>query len=271
MAKIFSFASWNVEHFTGKPDRADRIVSLLTEKNPDVFAIYEVEGKDVFTPLLEKLPDHSFTLTEHTIQRNMEILIGVRRSMQFFVTQREEFQSTVPTLRPGALVTLRINGAYYSLLFLHTKSADDARSWGLRTDMFRRTASLKRTLDDVTAPDPANFICLGDLNTMGLTATYNDISDLTADQEIESLERRMSAVNMRRLGKTHEASWWNGSPNYSPSRLDHVFAAEHLQFKQTNGSEVEVFGWPEKATENEKKDWIENFSDHALLYAEVHD
>ena len=30
-----------------------------------------------------------------------------------------------------------------------------------------------------------------------------------------------------------------------------------------------VFGWPEKTTEAEQRDWIDDFSDHALLYGQV--
>jgi endonuclease/exonuclease/phosphatase family metal-dependent hydrolase len=136
--------------------------------------------------------------------------------------------------------------------------------------MFQHVASLKRILDkDATAGDPSAFICLGDLNTMGLSAAYNDVSDLKEDQEIQFLEKRMTRVKMRRLSKTYEASWWNGKDNYQPAKLDHVFAAEHLKFKKFGNSEVEVIGWPQEPTKNNMRDWIEKYSDHALLYGEI--
>jgi hypothetical protein len=47
----------------------------------------------------------------------------------------------VSVLRPGALLTLRINNVNYPILFLHLKSKDDPRSFGLRDDMER----LKKT------------------------------------------------------------------------------------------------------------------------------
>jgi endonuclease/exonuclease/phosphatase family metal-dependent hydrolase len=270
MTKILSFASWNVEHFHGNPDRVSRVVNLLKEKDPDVFAIYEVQGKHVYFDLMEKLPTHSFTITENTQQSNMEILVGVRNVIPSFVTQREEFRGKVPTLRPGALATLRINSEDYSILFLHVKSYPDPRSWGLRDDMFKHASSLKRKLDkNVGSEESANFICLGDLNTMGLNATFNDISDLSGDQEIDVLEKRMTSVKMRKLKKTHDESWWNGKDNYDPSKLDHVFAANQLNFKKFGEDEVQVVGWPEKETKEQKKEWIDKYSDHALLYAEV--
>jgi hypothetical protein len=200
----------------------------------------------------------------------MEILVGVRRTIASFVTQREEFRSKVPTLRPGALATLRIGEENYSLLFLHVKSFPDPRSWGLRDDMFKHAASLKRTLDKIAGPDQrAHFICLGDLNTMGLNAPHNEISDLTADQEIDVLTRRMRHAKMRKLQKTYPATWWNGKHTYSPGKLDHVFASEHLAFQKFGDDEVLVVGWPQKDTEVEQRDWIDTFSDHALLYGQV--
>lgn len=269
MAKVLSFASWNVEQFHGKPDRVERVVKLLTDHNPDVFAIFEVKGKDVFSRLMSQMPSHAFTITEST--GPIEILVGVRRSIQSFVTQRDELQSKVPTLRPGALATLRHDGDDYSFLFLHPKSFADPRDWGLRDDMFAHAASLKRSLDKNAGDGQrANFVLLGDLNTMGLNAPWNDKSDLDADEELTFLENRMASVKMVRLEKTHEASWWNGKDKPpGPSKLDHVFAAEHLKFKRFNGKPIKVIGWPELPTKDEQRAWIDEFSDHALLLGQI--
>lgn len=82
-----------------------------------------------------------------------------------------------------------------------------------------------------------------------------------------------AAVNgMRRLPKTHAETWWNGKDNWAPSSLDHVFAADHLNFRSfAGGAEIEVSGWVEETTPAAKKDWIENFSDHAMLYGKIVD
>ena len=273
MAKVLSFASWNVEHFRGKPARVDRVVDLLASKNPDVFAIYEVYGTQVFDALMSKMSSHSFFLTENTKENDMEILVGFRKSLSVFVTKREEFRSKVPTLRPGALAAIRKNGDDYGFLFLHAKSFPDPRSWGLRDDMFKHAASLKRKLDKGSgAGKTAKFVCLGDLNTMGLNAAYNPLSDLTGDQEIEFLAKRMASAKMRMLEKTHPLSWWNGKEKYAPgSKLDHVFADNALTFKKfSGGAEVEVIGWPEKPTTAQQRTWIDQFSDHAMIYGEIH-
>lgn len=268
MAKLFSFASWDVEHFNGDPTRVERVVGLLVEHDPDVFAIFEVKGRDVFSGLMSRMPTHSFTITESSSP--IEILVGVRRTIPAFVTQRDELQSKVPTLRPGALATLRHDGEDYPFLFLHPKSFDEPRDWGLRDDMFAHAASLKRKLDKAVGADRrANFIVMGDLNTMGLNAPWNDKSDLDADEELRFLEKRMRSVKMARLEKTHEASWWNGKANPGPSKLDHAFAADHLGFKRFGGKPIKVIGWPELQTEAEQMQWIESFSDHAMLFGQL--
>ncbi|UCD52391.1 MAG: hypothetical protein JSW27_07090, partial [Phycisphaerales bacterium] len=109
----------------------------------------------------------------------------------------------------------------------------------------------------------------GDLNTMGLNAAFNKKSDLAGDEEIASLTKRMKSVKLTALQKSHEASWWNGKDNWAPSKLDHVFAAEHLKFKDFGGYQVKMVGWPDRSTKAQQRSWIDNYSDHALLYAEI--
>lgn len=155
-------------------------------------------------------------------------------------------------------------------LFLHPKSFESPMDWGLRDDMFAHAASLKRKLDKAVGPGRrANCIVMGDLNTMGLNAAWNDKSDLEADEEIAFLERRMRSVKMIRLPKTHEASWWNGKAKPGPAKLDHAFAAEHLHFKHFDGKPIKVIGWPELTDATERRRWIETFSDHAMLFGQI--
>jgi len=273
MAKILSFASWNVEHFSGEHARVERVVQLLDDLDPDVFALYEVKSGTVYDALMDGMPRHAFTITENTTNPlATETLVGVRRSIQHFVTQREEFKSKVPSLRPGALATLRKGGQDYCFLFLHVKSFPDPRAWGLRDNMFKHAASLKRALDK-RAPEgeDANLLVLGDLNTMGLNAPYNDISDIDGAQELGFLGRRMRAVDMKLLEKTHADSWWNGKDHWDPSGLDHVFASDHLNFRAFDGAHVQVVGWPAEPTPARQRAWIERYSDHALLFGELRD
>lgn len=273
MAKILSFLSWNVENFHNEPARVNRVVDKLVEKNPDIFGLYEVKGADVFNALVTKMPQYSFFVTESP--GIPEILVGHKNSVSVFVTQRDEIQSKVPTLRPGALATAHVNGVNYALLFLHLKSFPEPRDWGLRDDMFKHVANLKRALDKLApAGKKADFVALGDINTMGMKAAYNNELDITGAQELEFVDNRMTAnVNgMRRLSKTHNNTWWNKNDKPGPSSLDHVFASNHMKFKKfSSGAEVEVTGWVNETTDVKKKEWINKFSDHSILFGEIHD
>lgn len=268
MAKLFSFASWNVEQLNNVKSSSGRITQFPVESGPpDVFGIFEVRGSQVFSDFVEQMPSHQFFITEDL--GPIEILIGVSRDFQAFLTQRAEFKSQIPTLRPGALLTLKVNDEFYSLLFLHLKSFAEARSWGLRDDMITHVRNLKGALDKATDQD-AKFIALGDLNTMGMNLPHSD-RDEPADEEISRWGTKLKYRDMRLLPKTHQSTWWNGKDNWEPSNLDHVFASENLSFAAFgNGAEIDVRGWPTLSTTAKQRDWIEKHSDHALLYGEVH-
>src|SRR4249919_359003 len=107
VTKAFSLASWNVEHFKNPDSRVDRVVDFLANLTPDVFALYEVEGKEVFDALVTKMPSYSFHITEG--QEVQEILVGVASNLTSFFTQKLEFKSGMQFLRPGALLTLTID------------------------------------------------------------------------------------------------------------------------------------------------------------------
>jgi len=79
----------------------------------------------------------------------------------------------------------------------------------------------------------------------------------------------MRSVQMIRLPKTHEASWWNDKEKPGPSKLDHAFAAEHLRFQHFDGKPIKVVGWPTLNDDTERRRWIEAFSDHALLFGQI--
>ncbi len=271
MTKAFSLASWNVEHFRGKERRTDRVVRFLSDQKADVFALYEVEGKTVFRDLVTRMPGYQFHITEGP--QVQEILVGVKRNLTAFFTQRVTFKSGVQFLRPGALLTLTIDGADYSILFLHTKSSSKPIGLGVRDDQFSRAFKFKKVLDKAAqkasgAGAKTNFLFLGDFNTMGMKYPFE--KDIDAALELKNLDRNAKKVKMRRLTKTSSATWWNGpGSNFAPADLDHVIAAEHLSFRQFSGKEIRVKGWPELDTPAKQGDWIKKHSDHGLLFLEV--
>jgi len=267
MAKAFSLVSWNVEHFSGEKERSSRVIEYLEKQNPDVFALYEVEGKEVFANVFEMMPGYQFHITEGP--QTQEVLVGVKHKFTVFFTQKVEFRSGVRALRPGALLTLDLNGVYYSILFLHTKSSSFPIGLGIRDDQFRRAFKFKKLLDKLAGgTGKANFMFLGDLNTMGMNYPFK--KNIDANLELKKLDRESKKVKMRRLTKNKPYTWWNGpGSRYKPGDLDHVIASEQLRFRQFKAADIDVRGWPAFPSESTQKDWIENYSDHGLLYLVV--
>lgn len=276
MEKAFSVASWNVEHFGAKgeskhPKKPIAFpIDFLVQQNPDIIALYEVRSSVIFRPLVEAFPDYQFHITEGS--QTQEILIGIRNNFSGFVTQKIEFKSSQPGLRPGVLVTLRIDEAYYPILFLHLKSLTDPKGFGLRDEMLKLALKFRMRLDVAAGgKGKANYLFVGDLNTMGLDYPYTQ-HDISAEMEINELKRRARhyTKKMMVLEKSEENTWWGGSTSkLGPSNLDHVVAADHLMFKDFRGAQVDVRGWPQEATDAAKDTWVEKYSDHALLYFEV--
>jgi hypothetical protein len=269
MAKAFSVVSWNVEHFKNTGSKVADVVALLQSVNPDVFALYEVEGSEVFGELTQRMPGWQFHITEGP--QVQEILVGVRGGLTAFFTQKVEFKTGNQSLRPGALLTLTVADKHYPLLFLHTKSGDSPIGWGIRDDMLERALDFSKVLQKSggEGAGPANYIFLGDLNTMGMRYLIKD-RNIPATTELEKLDRLAAKFAMARLGKDSPATWWNGSKSSIPaSDLDQVVAAKHLKFRLFDGTPIKVLGWPKEPTDAAKDAWIAKFSDHGLLYFEV--
>lgn len=279
MKTVLSVVSWNVEHFkkpaasaTVKEKKAfnarrTRVIEFLSRFEPDVIALYEVEGKEVFTDLTAILPGYNFHITEGP--QTQEILIGVRHGISAFFTQKLEFKSGGSYLRPGALLTITLDERY-TLLFLHTKSGNDPRGFGLRDDMLKRAIQFRKVLNkSEQAAEGANYLFMGDLNTMGMYYPYD--SSINVDVELKRNDNFASRYyGMKRLKKSHLYTYCNGSTSSIPkSDLDHVYASKHLKFRTFADSEVQVAGWVDTASDAELDKWIRDYSDHSLIYLEI--
>ncbi len=272
MAKIFSVASWNVEHFKQDRDRVARVVGFLSAQNPDVFGLYEVEGATIFDDLVKTMPGYTFQITEGS--QTQEILIGVRKGLTAFITQRVEFRSGTTHMRPGQLVTIVKGGTSYMLLFLHLSSGADPRGMGLRDDMIDRAFEFRKVLDaKAGGTGKAHYIFLGDLNTMGMEYPFERA--IPAETELRKWDAVAKRRGMTRLAKSQDASWSNGSKSrIPPSALDHVVATTNLKFRKFprlagGTAEVDLRGWAGETTDAARDAWIKSFSDHSLLYFEL--
>jgi Endonuclease/Exonuclease/phosphatase family len=283
MPKIFSVASWNVENLNSDAARVKRIAEFIKGQHggpqnvPDIFALYEIRGKDIYFEFMKQFPDHRFHLTEG--KQSQEIFIAVHKKFQTFSTQRLEFKVKREYQRPGLLLSLSRNNSHYSLLFLHIKSGANPEDFGLRDAAMISAFNLKKALDN-SIGGQSNFIFLGDLNTMGINdpVPYSKQLDFSPLEEVVRLKDWAGKRDMEVLSKdktlvdgvSEEVTWYNGSSSYIPTNLDHVVISEHMKIKDENGSldNVTILGWP-KLQKNAWNNWFNDYSDHALLYFEV--
>lgn len=201
----------------------------------------------------------------------------MRKTLTAFITQRTEFRSGTTHMRPGQLVTITKDGETYCLLFLHFASGTDPRGMGLRDDMLARAFDFRRPLDKKAGGDlKAKYIFMGDLNTMGLEYPFD--KSIPAAIELQKWDRygNRTKIQMRRLVKTHDATWFNGSTSpLPPSNLDHVYASTNLSFRMftrpSDGgvAQVSVRGWVDQPTSAKKDEWISKFSDHSIIFLEI--
>ena len=270
MAKAFSVASWNVEHFQNREPQNEGRIAFLAAQKPDVTALYEAEGAEMWRELMAGFPRYSFFITEGV--NTQEILLGIGPRVTAFVTQKIEFQSRDAYMRPGAFLTVRAGATNYSMLFMHVASMRDPRGFGLRSDMLDKAFEFKDVIDRA-AGGAANFMFLGDLNAMGLDYVFGktgarlDRVEVSAEQELGRLHHEAGKRKMRVLPKSHTMTW--RSKGNLRSDLDHVVAADHLRFRRFGDAEVDVRGWPTLPDDAAQQKWNEDFSDHALLYFEV--
>lgn len=274
--------SWNIEHFNGgggidpatkaaRKNRVKDVVTFLSTQDPDIFGISEVEGSLVFQEFTRNLPGYTFHITEG--EQSQEILIGCRNTLTAFFTQRNEFKRNNPYLRPGALLTITVGTVDIPILFAHLKSMPSPEGFGLRDAMFEKVFNLKKALDKASkglSGGPANFIVLGDMNTMGFDYERSDF-DIPSDDEIRIITNRFKRRKMKALEKSNPTTFNNGSQSkYPKTNLDHVFAANHLDFvQQPGGFDVRVMGWAEIQNVSGQDAWIEKFSDHAPIAFEL--
>ena len=270
--------AWNIEHFNGsggvdannrdkRLNRVADVIELIKAAEVDVFGLSEVEGSDVHQTITAAMPGFTFHLTEG--RQSQEILIGARNGLTTFFSQRDEFKRSNPFLRPGALLTVTLDGVHVPILFVHLKAMSKPEGFGLRDAMFDKVFNLKKKLDETSQANsgaPASFIFVGDMNTVGMN--YDGVKfDIPGPDEVGQVIANFSRRGMRHLSKSHNVTFSNGSRSSdAPSDLDHVFAAEHLRFKAAAGAaEVAVGGWAAETTADAQDDWIAKFSDHAPL------
>lgn len=271
------FLSWNVRHFKGDEARASDVVSLISDMEPDVFALLEFKAKSVMRSLMfDSFPEYDFAITDS--RQGTEIIAGYKRGRfrQTIWTQKREFLAGNEFLRPGGLLTVNDEGQLLNFLFLHTDSGTGRADYDNRQEMFKKIWKLDNRLRTISTSGKANLIALGDFNTMGRGTS------LTGEDEIEELAIDAGNNGMRLLSKDSNETWhqWGKGPrgnrrklkvseldNSMRSDLDHIIISDGVEIELAgqNSEEAAVYGW-NQLTGQERVDFLWETSDHAAIY-----
>lgn len=277
----FSVAAWNVEHFgaefKGRPKRqADRVCEFIWKHRADIICLMEVRSVEVFMPLFSELRGYNFHATDG--DQNQEMLVAVRSDMDCFVTERRDMKAGNQHLRPGFLVTPRVGGEFYPIMFLHLKSARTPDGYGLRQAMLRRALKYNEFAVDYLrragVNKEAHYMFAGDLNTMGLSGAGRK-GNISGLEEVQDLAKLAQQNGMELVKKDSEFTFRNPGGALIAD-LDHVVRRDHIRFNKVprrrgspRDAEVECIGWPDLPLDLRKDKWIEDYSDHAMLRWEV--
>ncbi len=174
MAKAFSVAAWNVEHFKGDPTGTNRVVGFIKQQDPNVIGLHEVEGATVFAEVKALFPGYTDQIMEGP--QIQEILVGFRH----ILTQKIEFQSGTTPMRPGRLATGTPDCTRYGLFFLHVASSTEPRCFVRGDDMTMRAIKPGKTLEKAASGN-ADCIFLGIFSAMGLGYPFD--SDINSTPE----------------------------------------------------------------------------------------
>jgi len=276
----FTFMVWNVRHFKGERRRLDEVDRFISNVDPDCFGLIEYQGKSSILELMvDRFPEYDFAVTDST--GNLEVVVGYRRGKfdQVVWTQKRKFNDRKRVLRPGALISLRCDGEFYNLLFLHADSGNTATDYANRKAVFSKVWKLREALQRRSATGRANLIVLGDLNTMGRGKT------ISGQYEINWLARTAEKKKMKLLEKDAKTTWsqWGKGPRgnrrklkvaeldgLKESDLDHVIASDDVSFvtRGDNEQPIHVEGW-QQLDGAAKTSFLWNLSDHCALVGEV--
>ena len=270
---------WNVERFAGGEDRTERVERHIRDFGPDIFCLCEIRDKVTLRRLIqERFTDYDFGLTDG--DERIELLTAWRRGAfeQVLFTQRREFKAGSKSLRPGALLSTKVDDSFYNFLFLHTDSGTELKDYENRQAMFRKVWKLKEKLDEIVGgEDQARLAVLGDLNTMG-KAKEGQFDAVSAEQEIADLAEDATNAGMSLLSKTHDETlaWKRHSwePEYRLSNLDHGLATVNLNFETlksptgVRSANLRVDGW-QQLTGDDRTFFIENVSDHCSIFGKL--
>ncbi len=209
----FRVASWNIRFFPEPSTDVDRTAEILADLDADLIAVQEITDADALAALLNQVNAH---LTERALASDLTppryygfvlaesgghggLFVGYvydQNAVRLSGVETLTSLQMTPDLRPALLarVTSLRGGLDFQVIVTHTDSGTKIRDYTHRMEFLDSLAvELERRWED-----EADFIVLGDLNTMGHAEEEHD-RRVSGEEEIAILDRKAWTMGLRRL------------------------------------------------------------------------
>lgn len=234
----FRVATWNIRFFPEPSTDVTRTAEILSGLDADLIAVQEIADADSLGAMLGRVNAelarrasqsgdaprrYAFRLADSGGHGGQYVgYIYDEKAVALSGVETLTSLQMTPDLRPGlfARVKSKIGGLDFQIIVMHTDSGTKDRDYQNR---LRFLDSLAAGLPDRMRVD-ADFIVLGDLNTMGRLAD-DGLSGVSAADEIENLDARARGMGLRRLSNSPACTeYYQGRGTI----LDHILVSDGM-------------------------------------------
>jgi predicted extracellular nuclease len=252
-------AAWNLKNFpTAGGLSIDRIFTIISQLDIDLYAIQEIADISAFQQLVERLSEYNGLYSEHVYQSGEYQKTGIIYKQDMVTVRSSEMLFTDDTYafpRPPLLLDIDVqkNGANFDfyLIVIHLKAYNDP------DDLARRRAAataLKDYMDQRIAGDSEtekDYIVAGDWND-----EIDDPADENAFQVFIDAPQSYRFLTMVLVSDDMSASY----PSWG-SLIDHILISSDCFFEYQGGSTKTL------RLDDHVSDYFSSVSDHRPVMA----
>ena len=249
---FFRVATWNIRFFPQPTTDTDRVAEIILGLDADVLAVQEITDANELQDLVDDVNAQSTLRHEQEgrRERNYDVqltgsggaggqFVGIifdRDAAQLISPQDLTSLRMSPGLRPAlhATVRSRRGGLDFQIIANHTDSGRNDTDYQNRQDFL---ITLATEIDNRASAD-ADFIVLGDLNTMGRSSS-GGVTLIQAEQELAIMDRALWDMGLRRLPAEPPCSEYFGQEG---GLLDHILVSVGMREVPVNVI-ARVFGY----------------------------
>jgi len=226
-------ATWNIKNFPlANSNTVNSLESIIKQLDIDIYAVQEIEDKDKFDDLINRLDDYDGFLSPHTYNDGTYQKTGIIYKKQFVTIISSELLFTEDNYifpRPPLLFKIKTekNSKIFDffLIVIHLKAFGDTESFERRKSAAKK---LKEYIDNkiISTQIEKDYIIAGD---------WNDRID--EDKENNAFQIFIDDTNSYMfLTKTLSGDSYNSSYPSWNELIDHILISEDTFFEYSDGT-----------------------------------